>query len=379
MSNLSQLKVCFLAGTLGQGGAERQLYHILQALRQSGARPRVLCLGQNEFWEDRIQALGVAVIRVGEAKSKLGRLFRILAELRQDAPEIIQSQHFYLNAYAAAAARVLGVASIGAMRSNGRMEQLDCGPVGGWLNLHTPRLLAANSQAALRYAAKQRVPAERLFLLANVVDTDGFRPPTSRPSGPLRLLSVGRLIQSKRFDRLISLVARLRLKLNCEFIVTLVGDGPLRDNLRAQATALGLTPSVIEFCSSTADMAPVYQHADAFVMTSELEGTPNVLLEAMASGLPIVAMNVGGVPEIVRPGENGMLVASDDEGGLDAALEQLIRDPQLRSSLGQNGRAYAQANHSLERLATMLSAMYERTLAKRPARIVAATLESSAG
>jgi glycosyltransferase involved in cell wall biosynthesis len=364
VTSLSQLKVCFLAGTLGQGGAERQLFHMLQALRRSGAIPRVLCLAQNEFWENRLQEIGVPVIGVGRAKSKLGRLLRVLRELREDPPLIFQSQHFYTNAYVGVAARRLGLGSVGALRSNGLKEAEDCGRIGGWLNLHTPRVLAANSRAALQYAGQQGLNPARLFLLSNVVDTARFCPGSDHRSGPVRLLSVGRLIPSKRLDRFISLVARLRLRLNCEITGTVVGDGPLREGLLAQAAALGLPSAAIELRGSLADLAPVYRQADVFVMTSEYEGTPNVLLEAMASGLPVVATNVGGVPEVVRPGENGFLVNDDDEKGLLAAVERLIQDPQLRSSLGQRGLAYVQSNHSLERLPPALSALYELALAK---------------
>lgn len=379
MRNLSHLKVCFLAGTLGQGGAERQLFHILQALRRSGVAPSVLCLGQNEFWEDRIKDLGVPVIRLGRAKSKLGRMLSIMAALRRDPPLIFQSQHFYTNAYVGSAARMLGLASIGALRSNGLMEQQDCGRIGGWLNLHTPRVMAANSQAAIKYAAGQGVPPARLFLLSNVVDTADFSPAPVRHPGPVRLISAGRLVQSKRFDQFVTLVAQLRRRLNCEVIGTIAGDGPLKDRLRAQAVALGLPSSAIEWRGSLSDMAPVYRQADVFVMTSEYEGTPNVLLEAMASGLPVVARNVGGVSEIIRPGESGFLVVGDDEGDLCAALERLIRDPQLRSAMGQHGRAYIEANHSLERLPSLLSALYELALTNPSIRAAASAAASHSG
>ncbi len=378
MRNLSQFKVCFLAGTLGQGGAERQLFHILQTLRWSGAAPRVLCLEPNEFWEDRIKALGVPVTPVGRAKSRLGRLLRVMTVLRQDPPAIIQSQHFYMNAYAGVAARMLGCVSIGALRSNGLMDVRDCGRVGGWINLHSPQVLAANSRAALQYAAARRVPAARLFLLANVLDTAWLSPPTGRPPGPFRLLSVGRLVPSKRFDRFISVVARLRRKLKCEVNGTIVGDGPLKERLRAHAESLELPSSAIEFCGSLPDLAPVYRQADVFVLTSEYEGTPNVVLEAMAAGLPVVVTNVGGVPEIVRPGERGFLVEKNDDEGLCVALERLIQEPQLRLSLGQQGRAYVTINHSLDRLPPMLSALYELALARRPAQAEMAGVESPA-
>lgn len=378
METLSQVEVGFLVGTLGQGGAERQLFYIVRALRQAGAVPRLFCLDQNEFWEQPIKELGVRITWIGRAKSKVGRLLRLLMELRRHPPMIIQSQHFYMNAYTAAATRMLGLASIGALRSNGLMEVKDCGRIGGWLNLHTPRVLAANSRTALRYAVGRKVSPGRLFLLANVVDTAWFSPASGRRSGPVRLLSVGRLIPSKRFDQFISLVARLRLKLSCEVHGTIVGDGPLKASLRAQTATLGLPPSAIEFCGSLSDLAPVYRQADVLVMNSEYEGTPNALLEAMASSLPVVATNVGGVSDIVRPGENGFLVDCDDEEGLCAAVECLIRDPQLRSLMGQHGRDFVQANHSLERLPSLLSVLYELALTSPPIRAETRALESPA-
>src|ERR1035441_583066 len=120
--DLSKLKICFLAGTLGQGGAERQLFYILRALRQSGAAPRLLCLAQNEFWEDRIKNLGVPVTCVGQTRSKLKRLFQIIVELRKHPTQVLQSQHFYTNAYVAAAARALRLCGIGSLRGKGGVK-----------------------------------------------------------------------------------------------------------------------------------------------------------------------------------------------------------------------------------------------------------------
>ncbi len=361
METLSQLKVCFLAGTLGQGGAERQLFYILRALRQSGAVPRLLCLDQNEFWEQPIRELGVPITWIGRAKSKVGRLLRVLTELRQDRPSVFQSQHFYMNGYVGAAGRLLGLSSVGALRSNGRMERQDCGRAGGWLNLRAPWVVAANSQTAIRYAVDQGVPAARLFLLSNVVDTGRFSPARSPGHPAIRLISVGRLIHSKRFDRFISLVARLQ-KLRPEVKGILVGAGPLSGSLRAQAEKLGLPASALELRGRIAEMAPVYQEGDIFVLTSEYEGAPNVLLEAMASGLPVVADNVGGVPELVRHGKDGFLVEPNDDEGLAAALTRLICDPQLRLALGRNARAHVEADFCLACLPADLRRLYDLAL-----------------
>src|SRR5881394_2156145 len=160
-SNLSGLKPCFLAGTLTPGGAERQLFYVLQTLRQAGATPRLISLDRGEFWEEKIKALGVSVACVGGSPSRVKRLLRILKLLRNDRPDIVQSQHFFANTYSSLAARFLRLSGIGAMRSNGHSEVNGSGRIGGWLNLHLPAIIAANSQMAIQYAVAKGVPASR--------------------------------------------------------------------------------------------------------------------------------------------------------------------------------------------------------------------------
>jgi len=322
----------------------------------------LLCLAQNEFWEDRLKSLGVPVNCVGQAKSRLRRLFRMVAELRKDPPAIFQSQHFYTSAYVAATARVLRLRDIGAMRSNGLKEVQASGPIGGWLSLHTPRVMAANSHAAIRYAVEQGVRQERLYFLPNVVDTRQLRPAAHRGENPFRLVAAGSLLQCKRFDRFLSVLSRLRSEVNRPVTGMIVGAGPLRPQLEKQAEALGLLPSGVEFRGSVADIAPVYQQADVCVLTSDYEGTPNVLLEAMASGLPVVATKVGGVPEIVEQGKTGFMVEPGDEAGMCAALVRLSNDSQLRMEMGRDARTYVEANHSLDRLLSMLRGLYRLAL-----------------
>ena len=116
MPELSKLRICYLAGTLGQGGAERQLFYAAQALRRSGARVRILSLEPGGFWETPIKDLGVRVTCVGEHGSRLRRVLRIVRLLREEPADIVQSQHFYTNAYAAVAALLLNPKGIGALR-----------------------------------------------------------------------------------------------------------------------------------------------------------------------------------------------------------------------------------------------------------------------
>jgi glycosyltransferase involved in cell wall biosynthesis len=363
MRKLSNLKVCFLAGTLEHGGAERQLYYILQALCMSGATPRLLSMDQGQFWENTIKSLGVRVTYVGGRPSRLARLLRVMKEVRKDPPQVLQSQHFFTNAYAGLAARQAGISGVGAMRNDGRSEVRESGPFGGWLNLRVPRIIAANSQIAIQYAIAKGVPASTLYFLPNVVDTDWFKPAGPGPKGPLTLIAVGRLVKQKRLDRFISILGRLRSEFGLDVRGLIVGPGcqteDLRPELESQARKLGLLPDFVQFRGGVSDMRPVYQEAAICVLTSDFEGTPNVLLEAMASGLPVVATNVGGVPGIVRHGQTGFVMEPDDLEGLIAAIVELVKHSELRTTMAQRARAYVEENHSLHRLPTYLGGLYQ--------------------
>ena len=362
MMDLSQLRVCWLAGTLGQGGAERQLFYLVQTLRQSGANVRVLSLDQGAFWEQRIREMGVTVDWVGQERSRLKRLFRIAKELKRQPVDVIQAQHFYTNTYASLAARLANCKAIGAMRSNGTFDVLQCGRLAGRMNLRLPGMLAANSKSAIRYALAQGVQAARLYFLPNAVDTERFNPAASEVQRPLTLVAVGRLTREKRFDRFLSLLHAVRNEHRLNVRGLIVGptrpDQDLRPELEQQASALGLLPHGVQILGSVSDVSSLYQQADICVLTSDHEGTPNVLLEAMATGLPVVATKVGGVPDIVFHGQTGFLAASHDLKGLEQAIVSLIRNPELRIGMGTRARAYVEATHSLQQLPARLNALY---------------------
>lgn len=365
MLNLHKMKVCYLAGTLGQGGAERQLYYAVQGLLGAGAAVRVLCLDQGGFWEKPILSLPVPVIWIGNSASRLKRLIRITRELRSDPPDVFQSQHFYTNAYAGIAGRMRNCASIGALRSSGAFDVLSCGRIGGRLNLTLPRCLAANSRSSMSYAQERGVPASRICFFPNVVDTNQFQPAPTPPESFV-LLAVGRLAREKRFDRFLMILHRLRHHHGLNVQGLIAGGtrprGGLRSELVKQANELGLLPDGVQFLGGVADLRPVYQRASVCVLTSDHEGTPNVLLEAMASGLPIVATRVGGVPEIVRHGQDGFLLPPDDLDGLTGAIVQLIRQPGLRAKLGSSARTFVEEQHSVQQIHVHLSRLYETAL-----------------
>jgi glycosyltransferase involved in cell wall biosynthesis len=128
--------------------------------------------------------------------------------------------------------------------------------------------------------------------------------------------------------------------------------------IEAEAARLGLAPGVVRFLPPTEDVAPLYRRADIFVLTSDCEGMPNVVMEAMASGLPVVATAVGGVPEILRDTETGFLCPKDSEAIVLERLLQLIHDESLRTKMGGLGRDHAISRFARARLPGQLEELY---------------------
>jgi colanic acid/amylovoran biosynthesis glycosyltransferase len=184
------------------------------------------------------------------------------------------------------------------------------------------------------------------------VDPDAFpprRPRTRAASEPFRLVSVGRLSAPKGFPVLIEAVALLRARgRNVE--LTLVGDGPERATIEPLIASRDLGDRVHLAGACNHDrVAGYYEASDAFVLSSFLEGVPVVLMEAMAMELPCVATWITGIPEIIEPGVDGLLVPPASAGAIADAVGRLIDDPENARQLGVAARRKVQAKYHLGR------------------------------
>jgi glycosyltransferase involved in cell wall biosynthesis len=293
------------------------------------------------------------------------RLKRITNEVSKDRPAIIQSQHSFTNLYAALTGRALGLRSIGAIRNDGIREIQPLGRVVGRMSLRLPHTIAANSRSGIRNAVARGTAPSRLHLLRNVVDTDYFTPSLHTFNGVVKLAAIGRLKEQKRFDRFLRVMARvekIESRLGRTVKATITGVGPLKKQLERQAAELGLLGRVVEFKGNLTDTCVVYRWADLLVMTSDWEGTPNVALEAMATGLPVAATGVGDLPEIIKDGETGLLADPENEDRMTDNLLTLIRDARLRVTYGLRAREFIVANHSLSQASRSLQHLYQAAL-----------------
>lgn len=203
-------------------------------------------------------------------------------------------------------------------------------------------------------------------LIPHGVDLDRF-PPTPVPEGsPFRLLAVGRLVPKKGFDVLLEAVAGLL----GPWQLTLVGDGPERDRLEGLAGARGVTDRVHFAGSCThADLPAHYARAHVVVVPSvedasgDRDGLPNVVLEAMASGRPVVASDIGATASAIAPGRTGLLVRPGDALALTRAVDRLARQPSLGVEFGRHARRLVEDRFDLDRCTRRLERVLEAAYA----------------
>lgn len=199
--------------------------------------------------------------------------------------------------------------------------------------------LVANSDGLAELARRSWRDAP-IEVIPNGVDVEAFRPgDRDRPSSPVHLLTVGRLVRQKGMTFLLEALARC----SSAVVLRVVGDGPERPTLEATAWSLGIQTRV-QFAgwATRSELPEHYRWADLFILPSLEEGMPNVVLEAMASGLPIVATDVAGSRELVTSGSNGFLVPPADVAALAAAITDMTNSSSNIRQYGEQSRAEAE-------------------------------------
>jgi glycosyltransferase involved in cell wall biosynthesis len=181
------------------------------------------------------------------------------------------------------------------------------------------------------------------------------------PDGRFVVGWVGRMTGIKRTDDVLEAFARLRAK-GVDAVLCMVGEGPDRDAVERRAHALGIARDCL-FPGYQREIGPYYALFDAFLLTSANEGTPVTAIESLASGTPVVSTRVGGVPDVVRDGLDGILVPPADPDATAGALAELARDPELRARMGASGRQHVVRKYAVERLVEDIDLLYRSLLA----------------
>jgi glycosyltransferase involved in cell wall biosynthesis len=271
---------------------------------------------------------------------------------------VIHSYSPYTNFAAWWATLGTKIIAAGALQSEFSEMMKETGPWLGRLSARWPRTQIFNSVAAAEHVRRSKglfVP-RRLYVVRNGVDLQHFRDAPLSTTGQACILSVGSLLPVKRWDRLLGAVLSLKRQ-GFDFLARLVGDGPLREPLQQQAQALGIADCV-EFMGYRDDIPDLLADATFLVHTSDSEGCPNVVMEAMACGRAVVATDVGDTPSLVEDQKTGFVVPRGDDAALVERMTTLIADRELCHRMGRAGRLKAEQVFGLDRLVSETLAAY---------------------
>ena len=367
MSKDGARRVVFLLPKLEVGGAERVVLRTAVALDRSRFTPTVVVAGQgNGTLEAELAAAGVKTVVLDRgSRPRLRQFYRLVQWLRRDRPDVLLTSMFHAN-LAGRLVRRLGVVS--ALVCSERSMQLDS-RVRVLLSRYTVSWADAftvNSWASRRYWARElRIPESRICVIYNGVDTTQFvpGPPTSEP-----LIGVlARLHRRNGYEWFLDALARLDERAPQPWTCAFAGTGPEEPMLRAKIGDLELDHRVV-FLGQVEPTA-FLRSLMLCVHPARFSGMPNAVLEAMASGLPVVATAVGGTPEAIEHDKTGWLVQPGDADSTAALLAELLRQPDTRQAVGARARARVVERFSLEAMVAGTDAMLTRLFDRQTASV----------
>jgi glycosyltransferase involved in cell wall biosynthesis len=353
-------RLVFLLEELNFGGTQRQTLELARRLDPARYRSEIWLLRAGEKLAPLARSWQIPVYPLART-SFVGpaSLVNLWRRLQHQKIDLFIPLTAIPNIWGRILTRLAGVAPIiGNVRGNTPHRQHE-----KWLWPLTNCLICNNEKLKSLLVDQYHIPPEHIKMIYNGVDTDFFTPQsTGNNSGNPVILSIGRLAPDKNQETLID-AFRLVLQDHPDAELWLVGDGPRRSFLekRLQQT---LPPRQFSLFPAQVDIRPFLHQATLFALSSVTEALPNVVLEAMATGLPVVATQVGGLPEIVLPGQSGWLVPPREPALMAEAIKQLLADPDRRRSFGKAGRERVERNFSFNVMVRRHEALFDACLAK---------------
>lgn len=363
-------RILVVSDEMEVGGSQRQIVHLLLGAQRMGRAPALLYFRKPSFLLDALREAGIDVRRIDKRGAiDPGFLWALVKHLRRGRYDVVHCFSITAEIWVRLALLLVPhTRLVSSIRGLG----LD-GPAWHWRAkrwiIRGSAAVISNSRAAVALVAERcRLAMERCVVVANGVQLPQPLPAAERAalrtelgidaSRPL-LLFIGRLVLAKNVSLLLRALAALPTAQRPQ--AWLAGDGPERAALQAEAERLQVNTS-LRFLGERSDTARLLQAADLLVLPSREEGLSNVILEAMGSGVAVIATAVGGSPELIEDGVSGRLVGDDDSAALAAAIDELCADPARRQRLAARARAQAEARFSIDGMVAATLDTYDRCL-----------------
>ena len=361
-------RILQLLATGGSGGAQESYTGLLLGLDRSRYDVRALSLSAGSAVQ-RLRALGVPVEVLDEADDE-DAVRELVAWLRREEIDLVHAHMFRAEVIGTRAAVAAGTAVIVATVHSSRIRSPTDVQLLASLTPSMDRLIVPSEAIERKVRAEGREGA-RFAVVPNGIDLSRFTGPV-RPcalreehgisaSAPL-LGVVARLEPEKGHAHLLDAMPAI-LRAAPDAWLAVVGEGSQADDLRARASALGVGERVI-FTGRRDDISAITADLTIAVLPSVREAQGISLLEAMARVIPVVASDVGGIPEVVTDGVDGLLAPPGDSAALADAIIELLRDPDLRRRLGEAGRRTVADRFSIDAQVRRVQAVYDEELAR---------------
>lgn len=333
------------------GGSEILAVNLARAWVAVGVPVRICCLWEKDGpLVSQFESAGIPydLLDIGH-KPLYRRWWAVACYLRKIKPYAIHAHHFGVlltvlpAALAAGCRNVVYTEHSSYLLSRRRRLRLAVRVLARFV-----RKMTCVSSTLAEYSKNElRVPAHKLVAVYNGIDIERFRPGPrrQRSSGRLVIGAVGRLVEEKDYDNLLRSLALLRDR-GVAFAARIVGEGPLYQQLRALSQSLDLD-ACVTFCGRRGDVAELLRELDVYVLSSRHEGMPLAVLEAMATGVPVVCTAAGAITEVLADGRNGLIVPTGDPAALANALARLAAEPSLAARLADAALADVRRSYSI--------------------------------
>jgi glycosyltransferase involved in cell wall biosynthesis len=368
------LRILAICPQLTPAGAEQQLLRFCQYVDKSRFQVDVIYYEVAGDLRPAFEAAGVTVTHIDRASLGARGLLRALrAEIKARHPHVLDCRLPSAYRFGRLAAWGAGVPVIVAQERTAMAETWARRCVDRMLNPWTSAWVGNSEAVAAHVIRDLHVRPDRVHVIYNGIDVEHFRDAAPHPllarlrqEGRRVVLNVGRLQPVKNQRLFLRTCQRLGRQFDdLEFV--LCGEGSERQALETYAAQLGLADRC-RFLGLQADVAPVYAAAAVLIQSSDYEGLPNVVMEAMASGVPVVATDVGGTRELIRDGESGFLTPAGDEAALADRAAAILADPALSARLAAAGREGIARRFDIRTVVRQYETLIERLVAEKSGR-----------
>jgi glycosyltransferase involved in cell wall biosynthesis len=375
------VRVAVIASSLRLGGAEKQTFYMARALLEAGIDVRLFYLGRGGHYETVLRQIGVPVRQIHTPERRWGMLTRLMGALCRWRPQIVLVPQFGDLRFGAVAGGFCNALILGGIRSDGLYELNAHGRLGRWM-VRVAHGLVANSCRARENLASRGVCCRKIEILPNVIDLQDFdvrstqAPGVVLPRGRFLVSAVGSLHPCKRFDRFLEALALARRSEPALAGVIAGADCGVKGDLQTRANALGLAPRECTFLGEVDNVPALLGRSAMLVLTSDYEGFPNVILEAMAARLPVISTPAGDASSIVQHGKTGYIVDGEETRRMAAFMVQLARSPSMRRNFGEAGRQRVEQEYNYQSVADRLLNIFLSFASRARKRALIQSLES---